>query len=46
MFSEYEQDQIMGMLDAFRNEITSKRILLKPGFHDFDRAKSQHVTAN
>lgn len=36
----------MSMLDAFRNEITSKRILLKPGFHDFDRAKSQHVTAN
>ena len=36
----------MTMLDVFRNEITSKRILLKPGFLDFDKAKSQHVTAN
>lgn len=46
LFSDSEQEAIMNMLDTFRYEITSKRILLKPGFNDFDRAKSMHVTAN
>lgn len=39
-------ERLVQVMKGFNHEIVSKRILLKPGFHDFDRAKSQHVTSH
>lgn len=39
-FTEAEKESLLGVLGRFRTEILSKRILLKPGFNDFDRSKS------
>ena len=33
------------MMTALNRHVVSNRILLKPGFADFDRSKSQHITA-
>ena len=33
------------MFTALNRHVVSNRILLKPGFADFDRSKSQHITA-
>jgi Ca2+-binding EF-hand superfamily protein len=46
LMNEVECAQLATYMSALNNEIVSKRILLKPGFHDFDRSKSQHVTSH
>jgi hypothetical protein len=46
LLNEAEHARLVEVMKAFNHEIVSKRILLKPGFHDFDRAKSQHVTSH
>lgn len=33
------------MMTDLNRHVVSNRILLKPGFADFDRSKSQHITA-
>ena len=33
------------MMTALNQHVVANRILLKPGFADFDRSKSQHITA-
>lgn len=33
------------MMTALNQHVVSNRILLKPGFQDFDRSNSQHITA-
>ena len=33
------------MMTGLNQHVVSNRILLKPGFADFDRSKSQHITA-
>ena len=33
------------MMSALNNHVVSNRVLLKPGFADFDRSKSQHITS-
>lgn len=32
-------------MEELRRQVISNRILLKPGFMDFDRSKSQHITS-
>lgn len=35
---------MLEMMTALNRHVVSNRILLKPGFQDFDRSKSQHIT--
>lgn len=44
--SAAESEALAAYMTTLNHEIVSKRILLKPGFHDFDRSKSQHVTSH
>ena len=46
LMGEEDAMRLYEVMKGFNHEIVSKRILLKPGFHDFDRAKSQHVTSH
>jgi len=46
LMNEVDFARLVEVMKGFNHEIVSKRILLKPGFHDFDRAKSQHVTSH
>ena len=43
-FADQEKDTILAILDAIRNEIKFKRVLIKPQFQDYDRTKNCHVT--
>ena len=44
VFKDEEKDTILAILDAIRNEIKFKRVLIKPQFQDYDRTKNCHVT--
>ena len=35
---------MIDVMTALNRHVVSHRILLKPGFMDFDRSKSQHIT--
>jgi Ca2+-binding EF-hand superfamily protein len=37
-------ETMVSMMTALNRHVVSNRILLKPGFMDFDRSKSQHIT--
>jgi hypothetical protein len=39
-----EEEKLSKAMAELHQQVVSNRILLKPTFADFDRAKSQHVT--
>lgn len=43
-FKDEDKETILAILDAIRNEIKFKRVLIKPQFQDYDRTKNCHVT--
>lgn len=45
VFNDEEKEQMIQMMTALNQHVVSNRILLKPGFQDFDRSNSQHITA-
>ena len=45
VFTDEEKGKMIDMMTALNRHVVSNRILLKPGFMDFDRSKSQHITA-
>lgn len=44
--SATEESRLASLLDKYRREIASKRILLKPHFEDFDITKIGYITKN
>jgi Ca2+-binding EF-hand superfamily protein len=46
VFSDVEKDQMMEAITHMNNKIKSERILLKPGFMDFDRSQQLHITSH
>lgn len=45
VFADEDKDAMIEMMTALNRHVVSNRILLKPGFADFDRSKSQHITS-
>lgn len=45
VFSDEEKDLMIEMMTQLNRHVVANRILLKPGFQDFDRSKSQHITS-
>lgn len=44
VFSEEERAKMTESMQQLKTQIVSRRILLKPGFQDFDRSRCQHIT--
>ena len=44
-FNDPEKEVFIALIQAIKNEIVNKRILIKPQFQDYDRTKNCHVTA-
>ena len=44
IFSEQEQSRLIEALQEIRFIILTNRIMLKPSFQDFDKARSSHIT--
>ena len=43
-FTEAEQQTLINLLTAVREQVATRRILIKPQFQDFDKSKSCHIT--
>ena len=44
MFTDEEKDIMLDAVTRMNEKIRAERILLKPGFMDFDRSQQLHIT--
>jgi len=45
VLADEEKDKMIEMMTELNRHVITNRILLKPGFMDFDRSKQQHITS-